>query len=113
MRKTKSMMLATITGATAAAILMGTGAGTAAADEHRPGQVVFYEGAYGGRYFLDSHPTTECTNLPFSTKLIANLAGPIEVFSEANCKGSIYHSPNSDLHNFPSDFSGLSYRLAG
>ncbi|MFI2380231.1 hypothetical protein ACH5AO_35115 [Streptomyces sp. NPDC018964] len=109
----KSMRLAATVGATAAVILMGTSAGTAAADDHLPGQVVFYEEAYGGRYFLDSHPTTECANLPFSTKLIANLAGPIEVFSEADCEGGVYHSPTGDLHNFPGGFSGLSYRLAG
>ncbi|MEE1943435.1 hypothetical protein V1L54_29230 [Streptomyces sp. TRM 70361] len=107
------MRLATVTGAIATVMLLGAGAGPAAADEQLPGQVVFYEGDYGGRYVLDSHPTTECTNLPFATRLIANLAGPIEVFSEADCRGSIYHSPTSDLHNFPKNFSGLSYRLAG
>ncbi|MEU3855315.1 hypothetical protein [Streptomyces sp. NPDC029554] len=108
----KSMKLAPITGAFAAAMLIWSSAGTAAADEHLPGQVIFYEGAYGGRYVLDSHPTTECTNLPFPTRLIANLAGPIEVFSGADCKGNTYHSPNGDLHNFPGGFSGMSYRLA-
>lgn len=108
----KRMRLAPIAAALAAAALIWSGAGTAVADEHLPGQVVFYEGAYGGRYVLDSHPTTECTNLPFATRLIANLAGSIEVFSEADCKGATYYSPNSDLHNFPSNFSGMSYRLA-
>ncbi|UCM87906.1 hypothetical protein [Streptomyces marincola] len=115
MHKQRTTKWSAALAATAAVLVTGVAAaGPASADEPPLGQgeVAFWEeAAFGSEYVRYVDPGSECVNLPFSTRMIANMVGPIDVHAGPDCTGGTYHSPDRDLHQFPGTFRGLSFRV--